>query len=258
MSIMTGVLMDDPIITLDIDWAPDFVIDFVADVLRQHGVRATWFVTHASAAIERLRENAELFELGIHPNFLTNSTHGTTPTEVLSHCMSLVPKATSMRTHSLYQSSPLLANVLESTSIHVDVSLFLPRAAHLQPVEYIWQEKTLLRIPFYWEDDFEMERQDTNWRLDSYCISGSGMKVFNFHPIHIYLNSADMKPYQALKKECPQLQHATPDVVNKHIYHGIGTRSIFIDINQHLTTCARSYCIRDVYASWQAGGSKSI
>lgn len=35
------------VITLDIDWAPDFVIDAVAEQLVQAGVWATWFVTHA-------------------------------------------------------------------------------------------------------------------------------------------------------------------------------------------------------------------
>ncbi|HET7110393.1 MAG TPA: hypothetical protein VFI41_05940, partial [Gemmatimonadales bacterium] len=38
--------------TLDVDWAPDCVIDHVAEELRQAGVPATWFVTHAYASAE--------------------------------------------------------------------------------------------------------------------------------------------------------------------------------------------------------------
>ena len=90
-------------ITLDIDWAPDHVIDRIAAQLIDARVRATWFVTHQSPAIDRLRARPDLFELGIHPNFLNQSTHGETPAEVLAHCMALVPDARSMRTHSLVQ-----------------------------------------------------------------------------------------------------------------------------------------------------------
>ena len=62
--------MNDLVLTLDMDWAPDCAIDFVSEELVSREVRATWFVTHASPAVHRLREHPELFELGIHPNNL--------------------------------------------------------------------------------------------------------------------------------------------------------------------------------------------
>src|SRR5215467_8520985 len=102
------MLVDAPILTFDIDWAPDFMIDHVAGILVEARVRATWFVTHSSDAIDRLREHPDLFELGIHPNFLPGSSHGSSPQEVLQTCMTIVPEAQSFRTHSLVQSTPLL------------------------------------------------------------------------------------------------------------------------------------------------------
>jgi peptidoglycan/xylan/chitin deacetylase (PgdA/CDA1 family) len=63
-------------VTLDVDWASDAMIDQTARILLEHEVPATWFITHASAAVDRLRDHPELFELGIHPNFLPGSTHG--------------------------------------------------------------------------------------------------------------------------------------------------------------------------------------
>ena len=80
-------------ITLDVDWAPDHAIDAVAGHLIERDVRATWFVTHASPAIDRLRDRPDLFELGIHPNFAPGSTQGETPDAVLDHCMAIVPEA---------------------------------------------------------------------------------------------------------------------------------------------------------------------
>lgn len=80
------------VLTFDIDWAPDFMIDFVAEGLTQRRVRATWFVTHASPAVEWLREHPDLFELGIHPNFAPGSTQGDSPEAVLRHCLRLEPR----------------------------------------------------------------------------------------------------------------------------------------------------------------------
>lgn len=131
--------MDDVYLTLDVDWAPDFMIDNVAERLVSQGVNATWFVTHESPAIDRLRRHPGLFELGIHPNFSRGSTHGATPEAVLRSCLSLVPDAVSMRTHALIQSSPLLVQVRASTSIRIDVSMFLPHHANLQPVS-LWMD----------------------------------------------------------------------------------------------------------------------
>src|SRR4051794_10356042 len=97
------------VVTLDVDWAPDFMIDAAAAALVQHGVRATWFVTHASPAIDRLGERPDLFELGIHPNFREGTTHGDDP---IAHLLEIVPGARCARTHSLLQSTPLLERLM--------------------------------------------------------------------------------------------------------------------------------------------------
>ena len=118
-------LVDELILTLDIDWAPDFVIDEVASLLKEKRVRATWFVTHESKAIGRLREEPDLFELGIHPNFLPGSSQGSTPAEILTYMNSLVPDAISIRSHTVVQSGPLLAAIATYTNVKVDSSQFL-------------------------------------------------------------------------------------------------------------------------------------
>src|SRR5207249_3938371 len=210
------------VLTLDTDWAPDFVIEFAAERLIERRVRATWFVTHCSPAIEALREYRDLFELGIHPNFLPGSTHGDCPDAVLQHCMELVPEAVSMRTHALVQSTPLLEQVMEGTPITTDVSLFLPHALSLSPVEYWWRRRLLLRIPYYWEDDFEMGLPAPDWELTSRLKKADGLKVFDFHPIHIYLNSPSVNPYQRFKKQAPRLSESTKAQADSFVHLGKG------------------------------------
>ena len=243
--------MDDVVLTLDMDWAPDCTIDFVAKRLIAHQVRATWFVTHMSPAIVRLRQYPELFELGIHPNFLSGSTHGDTPDAVLCHCLTLVPDASSIRTHNLVQSTPLLRQLLDQTGITADVSLFLPRTPHLRPVEFLWRSRTLLRIPYFWEDAFEMERRVPCWHLAPLLAVGSGLKVFAFHPIHIYLNAANIEPYEALKRRVPKISEAIPDVLGDYVHAGEGVYVLFMELIEHLATSGQSLCIRDIYDRWQ-------
>lgn len=195
-------------ITLDVDWAPDFVIDAVAERLLSRQVRATWFITHHSPAIDRLRLHPDLFELGIHPNFLAGSTQGGDPASVLAFCLRIVPAATSMRMHALMQSTPLLETAMRHTEIGVDVSLFLPHATHVDAVTYWWEQRSLLRIPYVWEDDFEIERPSPIWRLGQ-LAQKPGLRVFDFHPIHVYLNSSNLLAYQQLKQRVPVITRAT-------------------------------------------------
>lgn len=210
-------------LTLDVDWAPDHAIDAVAGELIAAGVRATWFVTHASPAIDRLRERPDLFELGIHPNFAPGSSHGDTPEAVLDHCMAIVPEARAMRTHGLVQSTALLVLARERTPVRIDASLFLPGADLAAPIEYPLAPGPIVRVPYLWEDDAEMLRPEPAWDTWEVAAGTRGLAVFDFHPIHVVLNSADMGAYEALKQR--GLRDATAaDVADlRHDGPGAGT-----------------------------------
>ncbi len=237
------------LLTVDVDWAPDAAIDFTADLLVRHKVKSTWFLTHDSPAIQRLKNRPELFELGIHPNFLAGSSHGATPEEVLDFCMNLVPDAVSMRTHALVQSTPLLDLVIKRTPIRFDLSLLLPHAHNLELVEYQWNGPVLLRLPYHWGDDLEMMRKHPSWKVET-ALEGDGFRVFDFHPIHVFLNSADMGPYGSLKAAVKPLNAATAEQMRPFVHPGIGSQTVFTALAEHLAKTG-SECARDVYESWR-------
>lgn len=251
---MTGPVpvLDQVVLTLDVDWAPDCAIDWVAQQLVTHGVRATWFVTHLSPAVERLRERPDLFELGIHPNFLTGSTHGATTDAVLDHCLALVPAATSVRTHALVQSTPILVRILERTAITTDVSLYLPYTPGLRPVESRFGHRSLLRLPYFWEDDDEMQQPRPDWRLATLLGVGPGLKVFDFHPVHIYMNATDMEQYRRLTAGMSRLEDATEADVCGFVRAGDGTRSLFVELVEHLASAGDSQTVREVSGQCRA------
>lgn len=237
------------LVTLDIDWAPDAAIDHAAHILEHHGVRATWFVTHATPALDRLRARSDLFELGIHPNFLAGSSHGSTPDAVLAHCMSLAPEARSMRAHALVQSTPILDRVLATTPVRCDASLFLPGATTIELIEYLWKGRTLLRLPYHFEDDIEMMRPEPRWDPAPH-LDCRGYRVFDFHPIHIFLNSADMSPYEQLKATVQPLGRAREEEMRPFRNPTPGAGTLFEAIVRRIGEEGTSRCVRDVITTW--------
>jgi hypothetical protein len=220
----------DLAVTLDVDWAPDWAIDLCAETLARSGVKATWFVTHASAAVDRLRERPQLFELGIHPNFLAGSTHGETHDEVLAHCMELVPEAKSMRAHGLAQSSRLLQRVVHTTPIEIDLSIFLPYMPGIRPVLYTEGGSELVRLPYWWEDDYEMELDPPRFGAAHIAEGAPGIRIVNFHPIHVALNSASMLNYRALISASSPLQGSSEKDALTYRFDGAGTRTVFEEV----------------------------
>jgi len=233
------------ILTLDIDWAPDFMIDYAAEVLLARGVKATWFVTHESPAVGRLREHPDLFELGIHPNFAAGSTQGATPEAVLDHCLRLVPHARCMRTHGLVQSTRLLQLVAATTAIEADVSLYLPRAAGLRPVDYPLAGRPFVRLPYVWEDDFEMLQAAPWWNLAPVLALGPGLKVLDFHPVHVYLNSPRFERYEALRDN-ERLYSRRAEELSGFVHQGSGPRAMFLEAVEHLARTGRAQTIGDL------------
>jgi hypothetical protein len=211
------------IITLDTDWAPDPVIDFTANILIKNNVKATWFITHRSPAIERLEEHPELFELGAHPNFFPESSHGKNPEEVWETIRKIVPQAKGIRTHGLFQSTRYYIEAINRGFIY-DASTLLPFHPAPYPVFFKWEEKQILKIPFVWEDDVCFSStKDYHFEVKKQLSIPS---VLSFHPIHIYLNTSSVEEYIQWKKIPDSLKYSHNNFIKNE--QTPGTRTAFI------------------------------
>lgn len=184
------------VITLDCDWAPDFILEDVVNLFNEKKVKAVFFITNDSPTVQKLRKNP-LFEIGIHPNFFPNSSQGDDADSVLKYLKKITPEAKSIRTHGLYQST-LLLKKFQEYGIENDVSILLSKTPNL--ISHYSKFFNLYRFPYFWEDDVEMD-EEYKWSLDNPLFHKKGLKIFNFHPIHVYLNSRKMNQYNSLKKE---------------------------------------------------------
>jgi hypothetical protein len=187
-------------IIFDIDWAPDFMVRLCMDICRRYGTAATFFATHPSDTLLEI-ESDPLFELGIHPNFMSGSSHGNTLEEVMDYCQRLVPNARSMRTHGLYQHTRLFQLILSSyPKIKTDVSFFLPAHANLAPVEWCFGDKNrkLVRLANFWDDYYSAGLPEYNWQMEE--APSNGIRIFSFHPVHVAMNTETLAGYEAVRR----------------------------------------------------------
>lgn len=233
---ISSLKSDDPFswsgkvfLTFDLDWAHDDVVLDTIDLLETADVSATWFVTHDTPVLARLRKNPR-FELGIHPNFnwllAGDPRNGKDPKEVVRQMMDLVPEAKCVRSHSMAQSSGLL-DVFASVGLTHDVNHFIPASVGADLVPWtLWNGMT--RVPYFWEDDIACLYESKGLKEPSVMDAsktGKGVKVFDFHPIHIFLNTEDIQRYERTRPI-----HQNPHVLLEHRYHGYGTRSRLLEL----------------------------
>lgn len=216
--------------TLDIDWANDQVLRFCSNLFSRHGITATFFVTHDTPVLNELRAS-KLFELGLHPNFnylLTgDSRYGSTHAEVLKHYRAIVPDAVSVRSHSLVQGSQILGEFVTS-GFRFDANLLIPwnSGTALKVIRH-WDSR-MVRVPYCWEDDTHLTYGDP-WDPDAF-LAHPGLKVLDFHPIHIYLNTEVLSRYDAAR---PFLQQ--PLELERHINTTkYGVRNFLEDLIQRI------------------------
>ena len=215
---LTSDLSDKIFLTFDIDWAVDNVLSYSIDLVEKFDIKVTWFVTHDTPLLDRLRENPK-FELGIHPNFnfLMQGKHdkGENYKEVIDNILRIVPEAVSVRSHSMTQNSPMLDYFTECGLTH-DSNHFIPHDSGLvlQPWK-IWNG--LIKCPYFWEDDVAFLEKDLKI-LNT--INNGGLKIYDFHPIHVFLNTENPTRYQSTRAV-----HRNKEL-SEHRYDGLGTRNL--------------------------------
>ncbi len=247
------------IITLDIDWAPDFILQLVADKLRAKKIKATWFVTHDSLTIQALAASDQ-FEIGIHPNFFPGSTQGAEPDLVMKYLLGIYPGAVSVRTHGLFQSSNLLKHLVDKYGIKYDSSLFLPNMPHIQPHElYFKDSEALLRFPYFWADYTESNHPYPCFSFTDPRHHVHGMKIYNFHPVHIALNSNGTGHYERMKHSLGEKAASPADIAMHRNNGSSGTGTFFDELLEYISAEEdHGSTLSDVATQWRRECSNKV
>lgn len=186
-------------LTFDIDWAHDEVLGHCIRLVEEANVRATWFVTHPTDWIQYLAENPN-FELGLHPNFNEllkgKMKPGENSESIIAAIKCLVPNATAIRSHSLVQSERLVDEFALAGFSHIS-NTFIPLNENsvLAPWQ-IWDGVTVL--PHCWQDNVSMRIEGALTRPK--LKHDGGLRIYDFHPIHVFLNTNTIDRYEAARQ----------------------------------------------------------
>lgn len=188
------------LLTLDIDWCPDYMLDWVVELLISLEVPAVFFVTHNTPILQKIRLNS-LFALGIHPNFNPGSTHGKTIEEIYQHVLEIVPEARVARSHSLNISSLHLDYLMRETNIVVENSLLFPLYKNADFCTYEQAGNKIYRVPYIFDDYYALNSKKAFSFFTSEAEELQGeLNIINFHPVHLYMNTTSISNY-ALQKQ---------------------------------------------------------
>lgn len=215
-------------LTFDTDWAEDAVVRDTVDLLDARGVAATMFVTHESPALAALVDHPRI-EVGIHPNFnpLLHAAHDERDAAaILARLHDAYPRAVSIRSHSLFQASYLHGLFCER-GLTYDLNMFIPSWSGIECKPYR-EVNDIARLPYFWEDDvyiYGLQRGIVSgWDVDG-LLAARGLKVFDFHPIHVFLNTEHMDRYAASRAH-----HRDAAALLQHRHAGYGARSCLVEL----------------------------
>ena len=215
-------------LTFDIDWAPDFVILKCLELLEKENRKATFFATHNTPINREIILRGH--NLGIHPNFLPGSSQGSDVKTIISECLRYAPDAWCMRSHALVQSTPLLHEIFSKfPQLKLDASLFMHQSHFAHKVRWNFDGISFDRLLYNWEDDAQFFQFDASQKLELFF---GDLTVFNFHPIHVFLNSSDGNEYRRLKIENANTPLFALDinVASNYINTGIGTQNYLREV----------------------------
>ena len=206
--------------SMDMDWAPEEIIDDALSIFNDFGIKCTLFNTHSSLVT---KSAGDYFENAIHPNFnkILNGEEKGSFKIILDRLLDLYPESKGFKSHSHTQSSLILKHASDIGLLY-ETNTLLPYNTDIKPFKD-WNN--LIRIPYNWIDDVHwlMGKSFDNCGMN---ISKNGNFIFTFHPIHIYLNT-NSKDHHERARKC----NYDPKFLKKLICKNIpGTRDLLISL----------------------------
>lgn len=181
------------VFTVDIDWAPDEVIEDTLRLFDENGVPVTVFATHRTRLLTgRARKG---IEVGLHPNFnpLLEGKDRGGPGQILENMMDIYPRAVGVRSHSRTVSAPLVQEFVRQGLLY-DANQICPYQSNLAPYNYCG----FIRFTDFFQDDVHAMLKK-RFEMETLPLGGEGLKIFCFHPVHVYLNTERSARYEKSK-----------------------------------------------------------
>jgi len=217
-------------LTFDIDFAPDYMIKNIVDIIEKFNIKATFFATHSSKFLRKISSYSN-FEVGLHPNLSVNSTQGKDFKEILGNLKKKFPNAVGNRFHLLKYSYRDLA-MLKDYNLKYDVSVLRFNSSYLLPVYH--KDIDLILFTYLWEDGI-CENADLSLDIENINLTSKGVKIINFHPLNIFLNSGTNISRIKFFKKYPDLIKVSYEKAVKFRKNERGAENLLIKILEFIS-----------------------
>lgn len=218
--------MSKLIVTVDIDWAPEPAIEETLDFLKSNNITPTIFTTHRSPIIESCLNE---LEVGLHPYFGKDSSHGSSIPEVVKHVMDFPHNLPAFRCHRFAicnesKQAMTEAGMLLSSNICTDLEIVAPFKDRFG----------LTEVPIFLEDGGYLWRQHSLEMTKTFknTILGPGIKVITIHPMHFAVNTPHFKYMYDIKQVVSRQEwnNMSKSILDKMRWNGPGIRDFLIEI----------------------------
>jgi hypothetical protein len=216
-------------VTVDLDWACEPAIEDLLAHLLEERVPVTVFASHRSRFVED--HMAEL-EVGLHPYFAADSSHGATVAEVVRRVVSFPHNLPAFRCHRFAVSNES-REALWAAGLRISSNT----CTDLEVVPPFYDRFHLLEVPIYLEDGgylYQRHPLEVGEGIAA-ALAGPGAKVVLLHPMHFALNTPRFEYMADIKRSVTR--EAWNGMTNARLgelrFQGRGIRDFVIDLLAH-------------------------
>ncbi len=216
-------------LTADVDWASEEALRIGHEVFVNAKAKATYFMTHSSPFLYSMIEEGKI-DAGIHPNFLSDSSQGSSYEEVTEYCLNLLPDVRCFRSHRYYDVTDI-THEFYAKGLRYDSNTCTLLQQGILPFLH---ESGLLRFPTFFEDGtYLWQNRGLDFgQSERELFSKPGLKIISVHPMHMVMNSPDINYSRRVKDNLSRaqwIQLSERDLLELQ-YKGRGIRDFVVDL----------------------------
>lgn len=220
-------------LTFDIDWASNGLIQECLDILKERKLEATFFATHDHAL------KLSPHEVAIHP-FSIND---------IKRLKDIFSDAKGARSHQLRISSAMFKDMVDC-GMKYSSNYYMYNTMNLKPFLHYYGE--LVEIPIFFIDDCHLAYHKTCnediFSTSTLNLDSLGLKVFDFHPIHLHLNTKSLDRYADAK-----IHYGDMKRLAKYRNGGVGIRNLFFGLLDYIEENDIETCtLSEVYKKFRS------
>jgi hypothetical protein len=155
-----------------------------------------------------------------------DKSKGNSAEDIVSNLLIQFPDAQVVRSHSAVQSSKL-SQLFWRLGLNFESNDYLP-AEFFEFIKPLPSHAEITRVPYFFSDELACLSGKTNIRE---LCNRRGLKVFDFHPVHVFLNTESLDRYERTRP-----LHNNPKELIKYRFDGYGTRNRLIELLEWVMT----------------------